>query len=182
MRKLPAVAMIVLSALAVGSASPLLLHAQAAGGGGARGVAAVNNEDMPHRTARSFAPFVRAILVRRLTVAQQIFKLRRNVMVDLESAEVAQMFNRFNRPDRVDLNLVGGRNLGQNLGILFFTLTSQEGPVAFKVYYYGFGEDIYIARMDITDSWEDIETWAQGVENLPSPVTVPLGPLNPAGG
>jgi hypothetical protein len=180
MRKLPAVAMIVLTALAVGSASPLLLHAQAAGTGSR--VAAMGNDDMPHRTARTFAPFVRAILVRRINTAQQIFKLRRNVVNELESPEIAQMFNRFNRPDRVDLNLVGGRTLGQNLGTLFFTITSPEGPVGFKVFYYGYGEDIYISRMDISDDWEDVDTWSRTVDLLSTPVTVPLGQLTPVGG
>src|SRR5436190_1575802 len=79
MRKMPAVAMIVLTALAVGSASPLLLNAQNASVGTGASGAAAGNDDMPHRTARAFAPFLRAIIQRRISTAQQIFKVRRNV-------------------------------------------------------------------------------------------------------
>lgn len=177
MRKLPAIAMIVLTALAVGSASPLMLQAQVRAGAGAPG-AAGTVDDVPHRMAREFAPFVRAVILRRLTAAQQVFKLHRNVMNTVASPETAQVLNRFNKPDRLDLNLVGGKILGQRIGILFFTIAHLDGPVAFKIYYYGYNGDTYISRIEITDDWDDIETMSQTLEILANPVAVPLGQLD----
>ena len=60
-------------------------------------------------------------------------------------------------------------------GILLFTVVTEEGPVAFKVYHYGFGNDVYIARMDITDDWDEIERLSSMVDMLGQPITVPLG-------
>jgi hypothetical protein len=79
------------------------------------------------------------------------------------------------KPDRLNLNLVGGRTLGENIGVLFFTVAHEEGPVAFKIYYYGVGDDIYIARMDIMDGWDEIEAAAISVEALNAPIVVNLG-------
>jgi len=170
MRKTPAVAILLLVALAVGSAVPLTTQAQS-GPIGARPAA----DDMPHRTARAFAPFIRAIILRRINQAQQMFKIRRNVQTYLETAETVQILGRFAKPDRLELNLVGGRTLGNNIGILYFTVTNEEGPVAFKIYYYGVGEDVYIGRMELTDNWDDIEAGAVSVEALANPITVNLG-------
>ena len=181
MRKLPAVAMMVLTALALGSASPLLLQAQNRMGA-ATPPAPATVDDLPHRAARDFAPFFRAVVARRINPAQQVFKLHRNVINYIESPETAQILNHFNRSERLDLNLVGGRTLGKNIGILLFTIANQDGPVAFKIYYYGYGEDTYIASMGITDDWDEIETLSQTLDILNTPVTVPLGVLDARGG
>ena len=158
--------------LAAALIAPLALHAQsrqpappAAGG----------TDDMPHRTAKAFAPFIRAIASRRYNTAQQIFKLRRSVQAALEDPDTTGILARFIKADRFELNLIGGRTLGQNVGILLFTIASEEGPVAFKIYYYGFGTDIYVARIDVSDDWDQIEALSGTVDSLPAPVTVSLG-------
>ena len=179
MRKTPIVAMIVLAALAIGSATPLMLKAQNAGAG--RGpVAAV--DDLAHRTARGFAPFIRAIIMRRVNTAQQIFKVRRNVMMSMEQGDTVRILSRFQKPDTLSLNLVGGRLLGQNIGILLFTISNDEGPIYFKIYYSGTDDQIYIDRMDIGDDWDDLEAAAVSVESLPAPITVSLGVIDAGAG
>ncbi|HVT80146.1 MAG TPA: hypothetical protein VHM90_05770 [Phycisphaerae bacterium] len=172
MRKMPAVALALLIGLMIGSATPHSSNAQT--GGGAR-VTGASGEDMPHRTAKAFAPFIRAVIARRMNNAAQLFKLRRSVQTYLEQAETVQILGRFVKPDRLNLNLVGGRTLGENIGVLFFTVAHEEGPVAFKIYYYGVGDDIYIARMDIMDGWDEIEAAAISVEALNAPIVVNLG-------
>jgi hypothetical protein len=178
MRKSPAVAAIVLIALILGGAAPLMLRAQA--GGAARPIAAT--DDLPHRTTRAFAPFVRALILRRMNTAQQIFKVRRPVMTALEQPEVVRILGRFQKPDRLDLNLVGGRMLGQNIGILLFTIANEEGPVYFKIYYYGVTDQIYVDRIDISDDWDDLEAAAASVETLQTPITVSLSGADDTGG
>ena len=179
MRKTPIVAMIVLAALAIGSATPLLLKAQNAGAGRAPAAA---TDDLAHRTARGFAPFIRAIIMRRVNTAQQIFKVRRNVMMSMEQGDVVRILSRFQKPDTLSLNLVGGRLLGQNIGILLFTISNDEGPIYFKIYYSGTDDQIYIDRMEIGDDWDDLEAAAVSVESLPSPITVSLGVIDAGAG
>jgi hypothetical protein len=171
MRKMPALALIVLTALAIGGAAPLLLRAQT--GGPARAGAAPA-DDFPRRTTREFAPFIRALLSRRVTTAQQIFRMRRGVLAALDNMDDVRILGRFQRPSRIDLNLVGGRILGRGIGILLFTVTNEEGPVFFKIYYYDFGDQRYIDRIDISDDWTDLETAVTTVEMLPTPITVSL--------
>jgi len=177
MRRSPAVLLLVLAAFAIGSATPMMLKAQN-GGMGSPGVA---GEDMPHRTAKAFAPFLKAVITKRYNTAQQIFKIRRSVESSLEEAQSVRILNRFNKPERMDLNLVGGKTLGQNIGILLFTVGTEDGPVAFKIYYYGFGNDISISRLEMSDDWDEIETLAKSVDSLTSPVTVSLGMQPDAG-
>ncbi len=178
MRKTPAVALIVLAALVIGSATPVMLQAQTGAAG--RGPA-VATDDLAHRTTRAFAPFIRAILMRRVNTAQQIFKMRRPVMVALEQQDTVRLLSRFQKPDSLSLNLVGGRLLGENIGILLFTLSNEEGPIYFKVYYYGFEDQIYIDRMDIGEDWDDLEKAAVALESLPAPITVSLGAFDTGG-
>ena len=187
MRKMPALVLIVVIALGVGSAAPLVIKAQnngGAGGGAGNPQALATGEDMPHRTAREFAPLIRAMVTRRFNSVKPIFKIRRSVETSLEQPEAVRVLSRFqNKPDRFDLNLIGGRTLGNNIGILYFTIATEEGPVAFKVYYYGFADSIYIARMDIMDDWAEIETTSATMESLPSPITVSLsGQIDNGGG
>src|SRR5262249_14839820 len=154
-----------ISTLVVGTATPLILHAQSRGTpAGAAGQG--GGEDMPHRTTRAFAPFLKAVITRRYNQAQQIFKLRRSVEVSLEDEETTRILSRFTKPDRFDLNLIGGRTLGQNIGILVFTIATEDGPVAFKIYYYGFGNDINVSRIEVFDDWDQIEQVAATVEIL----------------
>jgi hypothetical protein len=176
MRKTPVVALIVVLALFISSAAPLL-NAQ---NGGAP--AAPPNDDMARRTLKAFAPFIRAILTRRINNAQQIFRIRRPVLTYLDQPESIIIFNRFLKPDAFTLNLVGGKALGNNLGILLFTIASNEGPVYFKIYYYGVEDTIYIDRMTISDDWDDLEAAAASIESLPSPVSIPMANLDEGGG
>ena len=169
MRKLPALACIVVAALSIGTIAPLMLRAQNAP------VPVAPADDMPLRTTKAFAPFLKAIMARRYNTAQQIFKLRRSVQASLDDVEPTRILSRFTKPDRFDLNLIGGRTLGQNIGILMFTVATEDGPVAFKVYYYGFGPDINVSRIDVSDDWDEIEQLSATVEILPAPITVPLG-------
>jgi hypothetical protein len=172
MRTLTAVACIALAALIAGTAAPLVMHANAQGG--APGGAGMQNEDLSRTTTRRFAPFLRAVISRRMNVAERIFKVRRSVYGMLDQAETARVLARFVRPDQLSVTLIGGRNLGQGMGVLLFTVVTEEGPVAIKVFHYSFGNDVYIARMDITDDWDEIERYAAMVEVLQQPVTVSL--------
>src|SRR5262245_5178570 len=191
MRKMPALAILIVIALGVGITAPLVIKAQNNGtAGGAvmtRDLPApqsfAGGEDMPHRTAREFAPLIRAMVTRRFNAVKPIFKIRRSVETSLEQPEAVRVLARFqNKPDRFDLNLIGGRTLGNNIGILYFTIATEEGPVAFKVYYYGFSDSIYIARMDIMDDWSEIETTSATMDSLPSPITVSLSGQVEGGG
>jgi hypothetical protein len=155
----------------IGSSTPMLLHAQNRGGAA---VVPAGGDDMANRTIRAFAPFLRAIVSRRYNQAQGIFKIRRSVQSYLEQEEPTRILGRFIRPDRFDLNLVGGRSLGQNIGTLLFTIAAEDGPVAIKVYYYGYGNDINVSRIDVSDDWDELEMLATTVEILQAPVTVPL--------
>jgi hypothetical protein len=175
MRKLMAVTAVTLTALAIGASAPLVLRAAAPGQPPAQqqmqgGV----NESIPERTAHAFAPFFHAIVSRRSTQANSIFKLRRLVQNNLESSATVQILSRFRKPDEMSINLVGGRLLGQDMGILLFTASTENGPVAFKVYYYGYGNDMNIARMDISDDWDEIERLTSTVDMMQVPITVPL--------
>jgi hypothetical protein len=180
MRKMPAVALIVLTALAIGGAAPLLLRAQT-GGPVRPGAGAAAVDDFPRRTTREFAPFIRALLQRRVTNAQQIFRMRRGVLNSLDNMDYVRILSRFQKPGRFDLNLVGGRILGRNIGILLFTIANEEGPVFFKIYYYDFADQRYIDRIDISDDWTELETAVTTVEMLPTPITVSLSATDDGG-
>jgi len=170
-------------AIVAGTTAPFLLNAQGQNVPN-QGVGMNNAPDqLALSTARRFAPFLRAVVTRRMNVAERIFKVRRSVNVTLDQADTARILGRFIRPDQLDLNLIGGRTLGQNMGILLFTVVTEEGPVAFKVYHYAFANDIYIARMDISDDWDEIERLSAMVDVLPQPISVPLsGQIDATGG
>jgi hypothetical protein len=169
MRNLTAITGMVLVALVIGTTAPMVMHANAQAG-----APAAQNETLSQTTTRRFAPFLRAVVSRRMNVAERIFKVRRSVYGMLEQAETARVLARFVRPDQLAVTLIGGRNLGQGMGVLLFTVVTEEGPVAIKVFHYAFGNDIYISRMDITDDWDEIERFAAMVDVLTQPVTVPL--------
>jgi hypothetical protein len=178
MRTKTAVACIVLAAVVAGTAAPLVMHAHAQGGGTVApvtgGGGGMGNEDLTRSTTRRFAPFLRAVVTRRMNVAERIFKVRRSVYASLDQADTARILGRFVRPDELSVTLIGGRQLGQGMGVLLFTVVTSDGPVAIKVFHYAFGNDVYISRMDITDDWDEIEHYAAMVDILQQPVTVSL--------
>ena len=180
MRKMPALFLTVIAALAIGGAAPLLLRAQA-GGTVRPGAGAATAESVPQRAAREFAPFIRALIQRRVTNAQQIFRMRRPVINSLDNADNVRILGRFQKPDRFDLNLVGGRMFGKNVGVLLFTVVNEEGPVSFKIYFYDFGDQRYVDSMEISDDWSELETAATTVDLLPTPITLSLSSA-PEGG
>jgi hypothetical protein len=177
MRKLAAITAIALTSLGIGITAPMLLKAAPPGQRpqNAQMFQPSPDDNIPQRTARAFAPFFRAIVTRRSGQANGIFKLHRSVQSNLESAAVVQILARFRKPDEMFINLVGGRLLGQDMGILLFTAATETGPVAFKVYYYGYGQDMNIARMDISEDWDEIERLSATVDMMQVPISVPLG-------
>jgi hypothetical protein len=182
MRKMPALALIILTALLIGGvAAPLLLRAQTATPGRGSGAAAVEN-DVPHRTARSFAPFIRALMQRRLTTAQQLFKVHRPVLETLDLPDVMRILQRYQRPQQYELNLVAGRLYAPNTGIVLFTIVNEEGPVYFKIHYYTYAEKTYIDGLEISDDWGFMEAAAEHLESLPAPISVPVNSAEVGGG
>ena len=169
MKTTPALILLAIAAIIMTSAMPSTSQAQRAP------IGAAAAEDMPHRTARTFAPFIRALITRHFNTAQSIFKIRRSVETSLETIESERILGRFNKPDRLELNLVGGRTLGNNIGILLFTIATEDGPIAFKVYYYGFGNDLNINRVELADDWDQIEALGTNMEMLSIAIPVPLG-------
>jgi hypothetical protein len=182
MRTLAAVAGLALMALAIGSSAPLLVKAENPPVN--KLVPVADTDTLPQRTTKAFAPFLHAIVQRRMNQAERFFKIRPSLRATLELPETERILARFRKPDEMSLNLIGGRMLGQDIGILLFTVATEDGPVAFKVFYYGYGQDMNIQRMDITDNWDDIERLSSMVDMLPVAVTVPLGgqPIDAAGG
>lgn len=181
MRKMPALVLTAITALAVAGAAPLLLRAQV--GGTVRPVpGAATAEDLPHRSAREFAPFIRALISRRITNAQQLFRMRRPVLNSLDNANNVRILSRFQKLNRYELNLVGGRMFGKNAGILLFTIVNEEGPVFFKIYFYDFADQRYIDSLEISDDWSELETAATSVDMLQTPISVALNPDETPGG
>src|SRR6185437_13476090 len=99
MRRKSVIALIVVLALALTGAAPMLLRAQNA--------PARVADDMPHRTVKAFAPFFRALVQHRLNTAQGVFKMRRSVEMELETSDNVQILSRFQKPDTLELNLIG---------------------------------------------------------------------------
>jgi hypothetical protein len=173
MRKTPVLVVLVAMALLIGGAAPLMVGAQ--GAATMRGMPpGTPPNDLPQRTTRQFAPFIRALLQRRLTQAQQLFKLRRPVLATMEEVDVMRVLSRYQRPQRYDLNLVAGRLYGPNTGILLFTIVNEEGPVYFKVHYYTYQDQTYVDRLEISDDWDYMEAAIEHLDLLPTPVSVPL--------
>lgn len=172
MRTLAVFLAVALTSLLLVSAAPLHVYAQNANGQAPMQA----DSDTPRRTVKAFAPFIRAIVGRRMNVAERIFKIRRNVQGTLELPNTVRILGRFQRPDQLEMSFIGGRTLGRDVGILLFTVVTEDGPVAFRVNYYGFGNDMWVARMEVSDDWDDIERLALTVDPLPQgPVTTSLG-------
>jgi hypothetical protein len=184
MGKMHVWALAVSATVLMAGAAPLLLRAQGGGAGrGAGGPAtAAAEDDLAHRTAKQFAPFVRALIQRRLTTAQQLFKVRRPVMAALEDPDTIRVLSRYQRPQRYDFNLVAGRLYGPGTGVVLFTIVNEDGPVYFKIHYYTFNEQTYIDQLEISDAWEYLEEATEHLDMLPSPVSVPLNAAEGLGG
>ena len=139
-------------------------------------------DDLPRQTTRAFAPFLRAILTHRTNVAERLFKVHRSVFTNLEQQEEVRILGRFNKPDQLELNLVGGRVFGPQYGYsLIYRGHGRWSGLLPEIYYYGYGQDMYVARMDMSDDWDEIERLCTTVDILPVPITVMLGEINETG-
>ncbi len=126
------------------------------------------------KTVEDFAPWISAVIQQRWAVANSIFPLQRVALEDVQSAEAMQIFTRFTKLDDVQLSLIGEHVLGDHIGTLLFTAATDDGPVAFKVFYYRFGTEMRIGKVLVVAHWTEIETYSQSVELLPTPVTAML--------
>lgn len=130
--------------------------------------------DVPRRIARDFAPWIHAVILQKPDVANRLFRMRHVAQEQAEAQQALKIFRKFPKLDGVELTLVGGRTLGEQTGVLLFTVVSDAGPVAFKVYHYRFGNDRMIGRLEITDDWNEIERMYTTIDPLQTPVTVQL--------
>jgi hypothetical protein len=130
--------------------------------------------DTAPQLARNFAPWLRAMIQHKSTIADQLFVTPKYIYSAFESDTGKRIMARFNGLQPHDLNLIGAKNLGRNTGAVLFTISTAEGPVGLKLYYYGFNAQMFISRIELADDWPDIERLDYGVDALPEPVTVPL--------
>jgi hypothetical protein len=121
-----------------------------------------------------FAPWISAIIQQRFSAADRLFPLERSAQAEVESSANVQIFSRFTRLDDTALSLVGVHILGDHIGTALFTAATEHGPVAFKIYYYRYGTDIHVGKIDIAEHWADIEALSLTVDALPEPVTALL--------
>jgi hypothetical protein len=132
------------------------------------------DNEAPRRAAREFAPWIEALIQEKVNVATRLFPLRRSAKDTVEAAATLRIFRKFPKLDGHELALIGGRGLGGQTGVLLFTITSESGPVAFKIYHYRFGNTRSVSKLEITDDWSEIEKMYTTVDPLPAPVLVPL--------
>jgi hypothetical protein len=130
--------------------------------------------DAAPQIARSFAPWIRAMIQHKSTVADQLFVTPKSIYGVFESDDGKKVLSRFNGMQPHDLNLIGAKALGRNTGAALFTISTADGPIAMKIYYYSFNAQIHIGRIEVAVDWADIERLDLGVDPLPEPVTVPL--------
>jgi hypothetical protein len=150
-------------------------------GGGVDGVPgfigqlpAAQDNEMPRRVARDFAPWIAALVQEKWNNATAIYPIRREAQEYLDLPNARRIFRKFGKTNGLDLALIGGRGLGDQTGVLLFTVTTESGPVAFKVYHYRFGNTRSVGKIEITDDWADLEKMYLTVDPLHSPVLVPL--------
>jgi hypothetical protein len=122
--------------------------------------AAAPDNEQARQTAKSFAPWLRALAHGRMTTADNLFHMSSRARDDMTSPEASQILSRLANAGDFDISVVGVRSLGPQVGIVLFTLTTADGPVAFKIYYYGFGGQMYIDKLEIADHWSAIESMA----------------------
>jgi hypothetical protein len=125
--------------------------------------------------AREFAPWIAAVVQEKWNIATPIFPIRRHAQEYLELPNTQRIFRRFGgKPNGMELALIGGRGLGDQTGVLLFTVTTESGPVAFKIYHYKFGNTRSVGKIEVTDDWSDIEKMYMTVDPLQAAVLVPL--------
>ncbi|MCL2647401.1 MAG: hypothetical protein FWD61_10425 [Phycisphaerales bacterium] len=130
--------------------------------------------DLPRRVARDFAPWITAIIQQRTDVANRLFPLKRQVQEIIQSPNALRIFRKFPKLTGMDIAFLGGRTLGDQISVLLFTIATEDGPVAFKIYHYKFTGQHYVGRLEITDDWSEIERMFFTVDILQNPITTPL--------
>lgn len=124
--------------------------------------------------ARSFAPWIKAMIQHKSTLADQLFVTPKSIYGEFESEVGKRILARFTGTAQHDLNLIAAKNLGRNTGIALFTISTQDGPVALRLYYYGYNTQIHIAHVDMADDWQTIEQMEMATDALQQPATVSL--------
>jgi hypothetical protein len=139
------------------------------------GQAAGQDNELPRRVAREFAPWIAAVIQEKWNIANPIFPIRKHAQETLEFPNTLRIFRKFGgKVNGLDLALIGGRGLGEQTGVLLFTITTESGPVAFKIYHYKFGNTRSVGKVEITDDWADIEKMYLSVDPLQTSVVVQL--------
>ena len=121
-----------------------------------------------------FAPWVSAVILQKPNIANRLFPMERGALAAVQSNEVVQMYARFPKLDDVPLSLAGMHSLGDHIGTAFFTAATQDGPIGFKVYYYRYGTEMRIGKVEMATHWTDLEALSQTVDTLATPVTAML--------
>ncbi len=121
-----------------------------------------------------FAPWISAVILQKWNVANRLHPLSNGAQAEVQSSNSATAFVRFTKLDETPLSLVGSRILGQNTGMLLFTAPTEDGPIAFKVSYYQYENQIHVGRLEIADRWIEIEALYLTVDPLAAPVTAML--------
>ncbi|HVX85463.1 MAG TPA: hypothetical protein VH253_11835 [Phycisphaerae bacterium] len=130
--------------------------------------------DTAPQIARSFAPWIRAMIQQRSNVADQIFVTPKYIFNAFSTDTGKRILARFNGNQQHDLNLIGAKNLGRNTGVVLFTISTADGPIAMKIYYYGYNAQLHVSRIELADDWTDIERLDLEMDALAEPTTIPL--------
>ena len=133
-----------------------------------------NLPDLPSRDARDFVPWITAIIQQRTDIAQRLFPFKRHAQETVQSPHALRILRKFPKLTGMEISLIGGRTLGSEIGTLLFTVATEDGPVAFKIYHYKFAGQRYVSSIEITDNWSEIERLYLTVDILQNPITVPL--------
>jgi hypothetical protein len=98
---------------------------------------------------------------------QKLFQTTARVRESLENGDVAALLRRvsFQRPFKIEL--VGFSVIGQASAALVFVATTADGPVGIKVCIYRHETTNYVARVDATADWGDLEAMVATVDKLP---------------
>ena len=138
-------------------------------------VSAAAEPDSGGQTVRQFTPWLSAFVRGKQQVAEQYFRLRPAAQNEMNSTEASAVLNRLSQINAPVLNLVWSKSLGENTGIVMFTVATEDGPIGFKIYYYGFNNQMYISHVQMTRHWSEIERMAFNFDPETGPVaSVPL--------
>jgi hypothetical protein len=140
----------------------------------ASATAALPDNETAQKMVDGFAPWISAVIQQRFAAADRIYTLERYAQTELENSGAAQVFSKVTRLDDTPLSLVGVHILGDHMGTALFTLPTEHGPIAIKVSYYRYGTELHVGKVEIAEKWSDIETLAETVNALPTPVTAVL--------